>query len=164
MNTKMRFEMWSSLNNIPAIVEFISEKPGFIMASDQMISILSCAPIVAESPTAELFDRLKDLKTRYLRAWIPNTIAPKEMAFQDARGFILSLPLMQIVRPSINIAGDGEVNFEWKGPDYHIDLGFYGDQTFSYYATKNGQKPLFGDEIPIKNGIPKELIDFASVV
>ena len=53
------------------------------------------------------------------------------------------------------------MNFEWKGQDFHIDLGFYGDQTFSYYATKSGQKPLLGDDIPIKNGIPKELIDFA---
>jgi hypothetical protein len=160
----MRFELWSSLNNIPAIVEYVSERTNFLLASDQMISIRSYAPVPAENPTTELFDRLKDLKTRYSKTWIPSTTAPKETAFQDAKRFVLSLPLMQIVRPSINVAGDGEVNFEWKGQDFQIDLGFYGNQTFSYYATKNGQKPLFGDDIPIKHGIPKELVDFASVV
>ena len=164
MNTKTYFDSWSSfLNTGSAIVRaYAPERAHFIMTADQVISVLPCSIPSAEStPTKDLFDRLRDLKGRYSEIWIPNTVAPKEAAFQDAKSFVLTLPLTQIIKPSIHIAGDGEVNLEWKGQDFHIDLGFYGDQTFSYYATKSGQKPLLGDDIPIKNGIPKELIDFA---
>jgi hypothetical protein len=166
MNAKTQFNSWSPLNSNPAIVRAYSpDKANFVMTSDYTILVLSDAVASEESiPTKDLIDRLSALKTRYSEAWIPDTIAPKETAFQDARAFVLTLPLTRIVKPMINVAGDGEVNFEWRGRDFHIDLGFYGNHMFSYYAKKEGCAPLFGDDIPVKSGIPGELTDFASAI
>lgn len=128
-----------------------------------MIDVLSCHMVAVENnPTSELFNRLSYLKDWYSTNYLPGGLPPKDSAVQDARDFVLTLPLTQMMKPSINIASDGEVNFEWKGQDFHIDLGFYGDHKFSYYARKDGQQPLFGDDIPVRSGIPRELAYFAS--
>jgi hypothetical protein len=168
MNTRSLFDAQSSsfLSSGPAIVRFfVPEKEHFIMTSNENISIISSPTFSADStPTKDLLDRIRDLKRRYAQAWTPNGTIPKEDAYRDAKDFVLTLPLARIVRPSIHIAGDGEVNFEWRGEDFHIDLGFYGNRTFSYYATKRGSEPLFGDDIPVKSGIPRALADFASAV
>lgn len=117
---------------------------------------------VANNPTKELFDRLRDLKTRYTTGLMPESTPPSEKAFQDARDFILTLPLAQMVKPAIHIASDGEVNFHWAGPNYQIDLGFYGDKKFSFYGAMEGHDPILGDDVSVKDGIPKALIGFAS--
>jgi hypothetical protein len=167
MNTRTQFDSWSAfLNTGPAIVRAYSpEKASFIMTTDQSISIIACSiPAADINPAKDLFDRLAELKTRYSIAWIPGGLPPKESAFAEARSFVRTLPLMQIINPSVHVAADGEVTFEWKEDNFQIDLGFYGNNTFSYYATKIGQEPLFGDDIPVGRGIPKELVDFASVI
>lgn len=156
----------STALNQPAIVRFYSPMAGgsFILRGDDVLFNVPADFNSTLTPAKDLVDRLRELRARYSQPWIPNSIAPKASAFEDARAFVLTLPLMQIDRPSIHVAADGEVNFEWKGPDFHIDLGFYGDDLFSYYATKQGCQPLLGDDIPVKDGIPKELIEFASAV
>nr|HEV7952888.1 hypothetical protein [Candidatus Acidoferrales bacterium] len=63
---------------------------------------------------------------------------------------------------SIHVASDGEVNFRWSGSDFQIDLGFYGDDKFSFYGEKTGLAPIFGDDTPVKDGIPRALVDLAS--
>jgi len=150
----------------PAVVRtFVPEKAPFFMIVDQNASIVSYTiPAADINPTKDLFDRLKDLKTKYSTAWLPGSLIPKESAFEDAKNFVRTLPLTQIVNPSIHVAADGEVTFEWKQENFQIDLGFYGDNTFSYYARKKGQEPLFGDDIPVERGIPKELVDVASAI
>lgn len=116
------------------------------------------------SPTTELLDRLAELKTKYSTVWLPNSTRPNDNAFQNAKDFVSTLPLNQIVKPAIHVASDGEVNFQWSGPDFHIDLGFYGNGRFSFYGAKKGHKPIIGDDVPVKDGIPKGLVDFASEV
>lgn len=116
------------------------------------------------NPTKELFDRLSELKTKYSTVFLPNSKLPSESAFQNARDFVLTLPLNQIVKPTIHVASDGEVNFQWTGHDFQIDLGFYGNGKFSYYGAKEGCEPILGDEVPVKGGIPKVLVDFALAV
>jgi|SRR5271156_2215670 len=117
---------------------------------------------VSNNPTKELFDRLRDLKARYATGSMPDSTPPSEKAFQDAKDFILTLPLAQIVKPAIHVASDGEVNFHWAGPDFQIDLGFYGDERFSFYGAKEGHDPILGDDVSVKDGIPKALVGFAS--
>lgn len=114
------------------------------------------------SPTTELLDRLAELKKRYATSWLPHSKQPRDDAFQNAKEFVSTLPLNRIVKPTIHVASDGEVNFQWAGPDFHIDLGFYGNGRFSFYGEKTGRKPLVGDEVPVGNGIPKELEDIAA--
>jgi hypothetical protein len=118
----------------------------------------------ASNPTTELFDRLSELKTKYSTVWLPNSTRPSDSAFQNAKDFVSTLPLQQIAKPAIHVASDGEVNFQWSGPDFHIDLGFYGNGKFSFYGAKEGRAPIIRDEVPVKDGIPGDLVDFASAV
>ncbi len=125
-------------------------------------SNIDFANVFVSSPTTDLLDRLAELKTKYNTVWLPNSTRPKDDAFQNAKDFVSTLPLNRIVKPAIHVASDGEVNFQWSGPDFHIDLGFYGDGRFSFYGAKKGHKPIVGDEVPVKDGIPKLLEDIAS--
>ena len=119
---------------------------------------------LTQSPTKELFDRLSELKRKYSTASLPNSTLPSEVAFQNAKDFVLTLPLNRITKPAIHVASDGEVNFQWSGSDFQIDLGFYGNDKFSFYAAKKGCDPILGDEVPVKDGIPKNVVDFATTV
>lgn len=59
----------------------------------------------------------------------------------------------------ISIASDGEVNFYWKNSIGAIDLGFYGDGTYSYYARKSGGFEYFGDSVEVSRVLPVEIVD-----
>jgi hypothetical protein len=158
------------LNTVtPGFVRFdASPAGGRLIFSDQTpYAIYVSVPAnqaFAGSPAKELFDRLTELKSKYSTAWLPYSRPPNEGAFQNARDFVLTLPLNRIAKPAIHVASDGEVNFQWSGPDFQIDLGFYGNGKFSFYATKTGCAPVIGDEVPVKQGIPQPLVDFASAV
>jgi len=120
--------------------------------------------VFTSNPTMDLLDRLAELKSKYSTAWLPNSTRPDDKAFQNAKEFVSTLPLHRMVKPAIHVASDGEVNFQWSGTDFHIDLGFYGNGKFSYYGAKEGHEPIVCDGVPVKDGIPKELADFASTV
>lgn len=127
------------------------------------IRINSLVPaLCAETPTKDLFDRLTFLSGRYRNPFLPGSIPPSNQAFEDAKSFILTLPLTKITKPSIHVAADGEVNFQWSGSDFKIDLGFYGNGKFSFYAAKSGRAPIIGDEILADSGLSNDLISFAS--
>ena len=89
----------------------------------------------------------------------PGADWPTEQAFEDASLFIRRLPPVAIHLPSIGLADDGEVNFLWKQDDIHIDLGFYGTGTFSYFArTQDGEK-FYGDDVPASQGLPHDIVN-----
>lgn len=114
------------------------------------------------NPTKDLFDRLAELKTKYSTAWLPNSTRPSDTAFQNAKEFVSTLPLTSMMKPAIHVASDGEVNFQWSGDNFHIDLGFYGNGKFSFYGAREGHAPIVRDDVPVREGIPKDLADFAS--
>jgi hypothetical protein len=116
------------------------------------------------NPTKDLLDRLAELKTKYSTAWLPNSTRPNDNAFKNAKEFVSTLPLASMMKPAIHVASDGEVNFQWSGNDFHIDLGFYGNGKFSFYGAKEGHAPIVRDDVPVREGIPKDLADFASAV
>jgi hypothetical protein len=117
---------------------------------------------LTEAPTKDLFDRLTHLSVKYHTPFLPDSIPPSDAAFEDARKFVLTLPLTKIRNPSIHVAADGEVNFQWSGPDFKIDLGFYGNGKFSFYAAKANRAPVIGDEVPVSVGLSEDLIGFAA--
>jgi hypothetical protein len=119
---------------------------------------------LTSNPTKDLLDRLAELKTKYSAPWLPNSTRPNDNAFQNAKEFVSTLPLTSMMKPAIHVASDGEVNFQWSGDDFHIDLGFYGNGKFSFYGAKEGHAPIVRDDVPVKEGIPKDLADFASAV
>src|SRR5271165_2604107 len=133
----------------------------FDVPSEIRISSLVSVPCPS-TPTKDLFDRLAFLNRRYRKPFLPGSTAPTDAAFEDAKSFVLTLPLAKIKSPAIHVASDGEVNFQWSGPDFKIDLGFYGNGKFSYYAAKAGQTPIIGDEVLVDSGLSQDLINFTS--
>ena len=83
---------------------------------------------------------------------------PDERAFEDAVTFVKAWSSNTIRMPDMGLADDGEVNFLWEGADMHVDLGFYGDGTFSYYARDGDRKEYTDDDVPAHVGLPKDLL------
>ena len=104
-----------------------------------------------------LLRRLADLySTPESERW-PDADWPTREAFEDAWEFTTRLlsPLKEL--PHVSLAGDGEVNFAWSGGAIHIDLGFYGTGTFSYYCRDSDGRESFGDDIPVTSPLPEDL-------
>ena len=89
----------------------------------------------------------------------PGADWPTAQAFEDARLFIRHLPPVAIHLPNMGLADDGEVNFLWKENGIHIDLGFYGTGTFSYFARTHDGEKFYGDEVPASQGLPQDLVN-----
>lgn len=87
----------------------------------------------------------------------PGAVPPCPQALRDARTFVLSLPRRLVHPPDIGLADDGEVNFLWNNVGLHIDLGFYGSGTFSYYARDEDGKEYLADECRVSDGLPGDL-------
>ena len=87
----------------------------------------------------------------------PGAVPPCPEALRDARTFVLILPRRTAHLPDIGLADDGEVNFLWKNVGLHIDLGFYGSGTFSYYARDEDGKEYLADECRVSDGLPSDL-------
>jgi hypothetical protein len=85
--------------------------------------------------------------------------APTARAFIDAATFAKSTNLNATPLPDIYLASDGEINFLWKNVGVHIDLGFYGNGRFSYYAEGSGTAPLYGDDLGVAGGMPVQLLE-----
>ncbi len=89
----------------------------------------------------------------------PDATWPTVQAFKDASTFIGKLPLDRIPAPEIYLADDGEVNFLWKKQGVFIDLGFYGDETYSYFARGEDGSKHYGDDVRVSNDFPRDLLN-----
>ena len=113
--------------------------------------------LLEPSPLSKLLAQLETLQhTPEDERW-PDAIWPDARAFADARTFISRLPLNKIPLPEITLADDGEVNFFWKSNGVHVDLGFYGTGTCSYFARGRDGRRLYGDATPASEGLPSEI-------
>ena len=114
------------------------------------------APWLRPSPiTRQLLAELDEV-ARGDDHW-PGAVAPAPQAWRDARAFVSNLPRSLVHLPNIGLATDGEVNFLWKHDRFHIDLGFYGSGTFSYYARDEAGKEYLGDARSATDGLPSEV-------
>jgi hypothetical protein len=59
---------------------------------------------------------------------------PTAQALDDAKTFIRTFDFTVHCLPDIALASDGEINFWWNTGDLDMDLGFYGNGTYCYYA------------------------------
>ena len=110
------------------------------------------------SPLLKLLVQLITLQyTSEDERW-PDAIWPNAQAFADAQTFIRRLPLNVIPLPEISLADDGEVNFLWQSDGVHVDLGFYGTGTCSYFARGKDGRRIHGDDAPASEGLPSEII------
>lgn len=90
--------------------------------------------------------------------------APSETAADDAERFaVFNLAIRSLAHPSISASSDGEINFAWQNPKGIIDLGFFGDGNYSYYAKSADGKEFFVDEASILEPLPPELLEIVSL-
>lgn len=85
--------------------------------------------------------------------------APSEVAVNDAERFANSfLQDERIEKPFISLAADGEIAFLWALAGFRLDLGFYGDGTYSYYGRSSAGKEFMSDKESIGTPLPEELL------
>lgn len=106
--------------------------------------------------------RLVDLRSTPENERSPIAEWPAESAFVDALTFTKKLPSPLKEMPHISLADDGEVNFAWTRGKLHIDLGFYGTGSYSYYARDENNHELFGDDVLVRGSLPQELVGLLS--
>jgi hypothetical protein len=83
---------------------------------------------------------------------------PSLQAIVDAIEFIDSLPEGAVL-PKPMLAGTGEVELFIDTGGYYLDVGFQGDQTFSFYAEYPNGGEFGEDEVPISQ-FPEQLREF----
>lgn len=117
----------------------------------------SPATLTPSTQLGQLVRRLEQLRSVPEGERWPISELPDDAAFRDARAFLDRLPFPMAALPHISLADDGEVNFAWDCEDLHIDLGFYGTGTYSYYARGTDGQEYYGDEIPAGPTLPADL-------
>ncbi len=108
----------------------------------------------------QVITRVRSMGT-YVNDWNgPGTFAPTHAAVEDAESFVRHLfSLGSIMPPHISASGDGEIDFYWKQNGFTLDLGFVGDDTYSYYAhLPNGQE-IIEDEAALGEHLPQAIVD-----
>ena len=105
----------------------------------------------------QLAERLEQLRSVPEGERWPAGEPPDDAAFRDARVFLDRLPFPLAALPHISLADDGEVNFAWDCEGAHIDLGFYGTGTFSYYARGSEGQEYYGDDLLVSHPLPADL-------
>ena len=125
----------------------------------QRPSVISLAiDVTCLPPRWGLLLRLNELqKSAESERW-PAADWPSDGAFTDARAFIEMLPPSSIPLPHLGLADDGEINFLWNQDGIHVDLGFYGTGTFSYFARGKDDKEFYDDDVPASNGLSDVLV------
>lgn len=84
---------------------------------------------------------------------------PAEAAIDEAEQFSSNvLPAEGFQLPTVTAAADGEVNFSWKNALGYIDLGFYGDGSYSYYAKTAVGQEFMSDESSLTEHLPEQVL------
>jgi len=125
------------------------------------LSIGSSSSFLKESVWSNLFLQVKSKIWSYLsyeRDWDGyGGVTPTKSAVANAIDFLIKLP-KRAVLPRPGLAGDGEVGLFWKSGSLFIDVGFLGDDTYSFYARDKHGNEYYGDELPLKQDLPVELL------
>lgn len=87
-----------------------------------------------------------------------NANVASKKAVDDAERFIRQLLSADVEEPIISLAADGEINFLWILPDFRLDLGVYGDGSYSYYGKASNGKEFTADEKSMGEKLPDEII------
>ena len=106
----------------------------------------------------DLLAQLKEFeKTPKEERW-PDATWPSVQAFRDAEIFIRKLPLDSIPMPNIGLADDGEVNFLWDHDGVHVDLGFYGRGSYSYFTCGKTGNKIYAEDALVSDDFPGEIL------
>ena len=106
----------------------------------------------------DLLAQLEKLKKTPKKERWPGATWPTSQAFRDAEIFIRKLPLDSIPMPDMGLADDGEVNFLWKEGGVHVDLGFYGTGSYSYFACGKTGNKIYAEDALVSDDFPGEIL------
>jgi len=88
-----------------------------------------------------------------------DSISPPLQTLADAEAFArLVFDAHAISEPIISPANDGEINFFWKTEFITLDLGFFGDGSYSYYAKTSDGIEYYMDDALASTDLPEEII------
>jgi len=106
----------------------------------------------------QMFARIRQLGL-YPHGWDgADGKAPSQTAVRDAECFTRILVHDDVYAPTISLATDGEINFFWILPHVRLDLGFYGDGTYSYYGTTTTGDEFLADEVSVSTPLPAQIL------
>ena len=102
---------------------------------------------------------------RYRDNWDGYGAAPlSRQTLNDAERFTLSVFVgSSLYIPNISAASDGELIFSWRNQKGVMDLGFYGDGTYSFYAKLSGGKEVFVDDESVEMPLSVEIFSLISL-
>ncbi len=106
----------------------------------------------------ELLAQLKEFENTPEEERWPGATRPTARAFRDAEAFVRKLPLDSIPMPDMGLANDGEINFLWKKDGVHIDLGFYGTGSYSYFARGKSGNKIYAEDALVSDDFPCEIL------
>jgi hypothetical protein len=103
--------------------------------------------------------RIREIGT-YSDGWDDaNGKAASRQAIDDAENFIRQL-FPDVKEPIITLATDGEINFLWILPEFRLDLGVYGDGSYSYYGKTSNGEEFIADENSLDERLPEKIMAF----
>jgi len=115
--------------------------------------------ITLDSSKFQMIRRIRDLG-EYKDGWAgEQTIGPSKKASDDAERFAWSLDLSNAYSPFISPGKDGEINFWWNNNGEWVDLGMFGDGTYSYYAKLPNGQEYIADSVPVSQALPIEILE-----
>ncbi|MBS0350420.1 MAG: hypothetical protein JSR33_04380 [Proteobacteria bacterium] len=85
-------------------------------------------------------------------------VPPLGKTIEDSIKFLEKLP-SNCPLPYVSLAGDGEICFFWEVENIFIDIGFSGEKNFSYFARDKNNHKFFGDDVPLTEDFPNELMN-----
>ena len=83
---------------------------------------------------------------------------PSTQAVDDAESFLHTLPVDDIERPHIALSADGEINFYWETARGKLDLGIFGDGTYSYFGEAADGERFFCDDEPVETPLSRAIL------
>ena len=147
----------------PAIT--YTENYSIELIGEMFVSETACTPfenvalsLPTLSPAYKLLRQLTTLQGMSEDDHWPGAVRPNAQAFEDAKFFIRRSTLNAVPMPDVGLADDGEINFLWDSDGVHVDLGFYGTGTFSYFARGNRGQRIHGEDEPASGGLPRQVI------
>ena len=112
----------------------------------------------ADRTAMQMLARIQALGT-YSHGWDgAEGKAPTHAAITDAERFTRILMRDDVYAPHISLATDGEINFLWMLPHLRLDLGFYGDGTYSYYGKTAVGDDFLVDDASVCTPLPEQLL------
>lgn len=103
------------------------------------------------SATDEMVGRVRKLSLFEAGHFSESSEPASPIALNDAESFVHSFNWSELRLPSVSLAEDGEICFAWMSDELYLDLGFFGDGKFSFYAERPNEERYTGDDLSIRD-------------